>query len=74
MQKHQENNTEKILLDNNMPLDPSDTTQKEALDRGQRISADWIGSSIKKDLPKIIREESPVDDSQNVTNDKENSD
>lgn len=49
-----------------LPADPADATQKEALDRGQRISADWIGNAIKKDLPKIIRKEGSTESGQDT--------
>lgn len=59
------NNRKKQFQENDMPATNSnDIAPKEVLDKGQRISADWLGSAIKKDLPQIIRRSKSVDEPQ----------
>ena len=42
--------------------DPNGVAPKEVLDKGQRISADWLGNAIQKDLPQIIRKSKPTEE------------
>ena len=46
-----------------MPATDNEIAPKDVLDKGQRISADWLGSAIKKDLPQIIRKSKSVEES-----------